>query len=61
MHWHALVLDEGHKVKNSRTQISEGLRKMKRAWTLLLTGTPLQNNLTELYVRSIVRLFERSP
>lgn len=39
-------------MKNSATQISEGLRKVRRAWTLLLTGTPLQNNLTELYVRS---------
>lgn len=51
VHWHTLVLDEGHKVKSVDTQITAGLRKLKRAWTLLLTGTPLQNNMKELYVR----------
>lgn len=49
VHWHTLVLDEGHRVKNAEAQVSAGLRKVKRAWTLLLTGTPLQNNMQELF------------
>jgi hypothetical protein len=36
-------------VKNENTQISLELRKVRRQHTLLLTGTPLQNNLHELY------------
>lgn len=51
VHWHTLVLDEGHRLKNTEAQVSASLRKLKRAWTLLLTGTPLQNNLRELHVR----------
>ena len=49
IHWRYLVLDEGHKVKNDETQISAALRNFHRQNTLLLTGTPLQNNLRELY------------
>ncbi len=49
IHWRCLVLDEGHKVKNDETQITGALRNFHRQYTLLLTGTPLQNNLRELY------------
>lgn len=46
---HCLVLDEGHRVKNEEAATTVSLRRLRRAWTLLLTGTPLQNNLHELW------------
>ncbi|KAJ1510606.1 ATP-dependent helicase smarcad1 [Coelomomyces lativittatus] len=43
-----VVLDEGHKVKNAGTQTNKHLAKLTSSFRLLLTGTPLQNNLHEL-------------
>ncbi|RMX46069.1 hypothetical protein pdam_00001996 [Pocillopora damicornis] len=43
-----VVLDEGHMLKNMQSQRYQGLMKMKARRRLLLTGTPLQNNLLEL-------------
>ena len=42
VHWRLLVLDEGHVLKNTETEISQTVRKMHAASILLLTGTPLQ-------------------
>eukprot|EP01083_Nonionella_stella_P133653 406355_1 len=44
-----IVLDEAHRIKNEEAQISESLRKIRSYGRLLLTGTPLQNNLHELW------------
>lgn len=44
-----LVIDEGHIIKNELTQISTTLRKLHYSASLLLTGTPLQNNMHELW------------
>ena len=44
-----VVLDEGHIIKDISTQISAAVRKIHSRNKLILTGTPLQNNLTELY------------
>lgn len=49
LHFNYLVLDEGHKVKGHETLIAQAVRKIHRGHTLLLTGTPLQNNLVELW------------
>ena len=49
IHWSTLVLDEGHMLKSEMTGISQAVRKIHRGSTLLLTGTPLQNNLHELW------------
>mmetsp|Transcript_13286 Transcript_13286/g.24930 ORF Transcript_13286/g.24930 Transcript_13286/m.24930 type:complete len:1045 (-) Transcript_13286:14-3148(-) len=43
------VLDEGHVIKNTDTHISEAVRKIHSQNKVILTGTPLQNNLVELY------------
>jgi len=47
--WRYLVLDEGHRIKNEKTALYERLRMVKAQRKLLLTGTPLQNNLHELW------------
>ena len=49
VHWRLLVLDEGHMIKNVETEIAQTVRKMHFVTALLLTGTPLQNNLVELW------------
>lgn len=43
-----VVFDEAHMLKNMTTQRYEHLAKINAARRLLLTGTPLQNNLMEL-------------
>jgi len=43
-----LILDEAHFVKNMDTQRYKHLMRFKTKYRLLLTGTPLQNNLGEL-------------
>lgn len=47
--WRYVVLDEGHKIKNEKTNISLALQGLAAEYRLILTGTPLQNNLTELW------------
>ncbi|ODH50500.1 hypothetical protein GX48_03318 [Paracoccidioides brasiliensis] len=47
--WHYMVLDEAHNIKNFRSQRWQTLLTFKTQARLLLTGTPLQNNLTELW------------
>ncbi|PRW60864.1 SNF2 super family [Chlorella sorokiniana] len=49
LRWRYLVLDEGHKIKNEETQLAHAMRLIQRQQTLLLTGTPLQNSMHELY------------
>ena len=43
-----LILDEGHMIKNIQSQRAQNLMQIKTQHRLLLTGTPLQNNLQEL-------------
>lgn len=47
--WRYVVLDEGHKIKNEKTHIAAALQGLSAEYRLILTGTPLQNNLTELW------------
>lgn len=47
--WRYVVLDEGHKIKSSITNVSTALRHISAEYRLILTGTPLQNNLTEMW------------
>lgn len=47
--WRYIVIDEAHRIKNEKSKLSEVVREFKSANRLLLTGTPLQNNLHELW------------
>ncbi|KAI4327585.1 hypothetical protein L6164_020025 [Bauhinia variegata] len=48
-HWKYVVIDEGHRLKNSNCKLVKMLRFLSVENKLLLTGTPLQNNLAELW------------
>ena len=47
--WKYVVVDEGHRLKNSSCQLIKALKVVSTENKLLLTGTPLQNNLAELW------------
>jgi hypothetical protein len=44
-----IVLDEAHRVKNMESQLAGAIFHMRSVQRILLTGTPLQNNLSELW------------
>lgn len=47
--WKHIVVDEGHRMKNAKSRLHQVLNGFTCCNRLLLTGTPLQNNLTELW------------
>ncbi|TKR76891.1 hypothetical protein L596_017963 [Steinernema carpocapsae] len=47
--WKYLIIDEAHRIKNEKSKLSEFVRELKSKHRLLITGTPLQNNLHELW------------
>eukprot|EP01083_Nonionella_stella_P009331 26911_1 len=47
--WFYIVVDEAHRMKNEKAVLSQTIRSFKSAHRLLITGTPLQNNLHELW------------
>lgn len=47
--WKYLIIDEAHRLKNEASQFSQTVRLLQTQYRLLLTGTPLQNNLHELW------------
>ncbi|XP_020550492.1 chromatin structure-remodeling complex protein SYD [Sesamum indicum] len=49
IHWHYIIIDEGHRIKNASCKLNADLKHYRSNHRLLLTGTPLQNNLEELW------------
>mmetsp|Transcript_20851 Transcript_20851/g.69606 ORF Transcript_20851/g.69606 Transcript_20851/m.69606 type:complete len:742 (-) Transcript_20851:72-2297(-) len=47
--WKYLTVDEGHRIKNKDCKLLRELKALNAGNRLLLTGTPLQNNLSELW------------
>ncbi|CAL8470241.1 g9783 [Coccomyxa elongata] len=47
--WEMLVVDEGHRLKNAESKLAEILRTYTFKHRVLLTGTPIQNSLAELW------------
>lgn len=47
--WGYVVLDEGHKIRNPNSEISLACKRVKTYNRIILSGTPIQNNLIELW------------
>ena len=47
--WAWVVLDEGHEIKEHKSQLAQKVRRIPCTRRLLITGTPMQNNLRELW------------
>lgn len=47
--WHYVVLDEGHKIRNPDAKVTLVVKQLKTSHRLILSGSPLQNNLKELW------------
>ncbi|CEH18287.1 chromatin remodelling complex atpase chain isw1 [Ceraceosorus bombacis] len=47
--WEYIIIDEAHRIKNADSLLSQIVRAFNSRSRLLITGTPLQNNLMELW------------
>ena len=52
----AIILDEAQKIKNPKSKINECINKLKSKNKWVLTATPIENNLTDLY--SLLKFIE---
>jgi SNF2 family DNA or RNA helicase len=44
-----VILDEAQRIKNWKAKISQNIKRIRSPYALVLTGTPLENNIEELY------------
>lgn len=47
--WHYCILDEGHIIKNGKTKLTMAIKTVRAVHRLILSGTPIQNNVLELW------------
>ncbi|MBM7690721.1 SNF2 family DNA or RNA helicase [Peribacillus deserti] len=48
-HWSSVILDEAQNIKNAGTKQSRAVRKLRGTHHIALTGTPMENRLSELW------------
>ncbi|MCK9422761.1 MAG: DEAD/DEAH box helicase [Bacteroidales bacterium] len=56
MEFDLVILDEAQRIKNWKTKIAQSVKKIRSPYAVVLTGTPLENKLEELY--SIVQFVD---
>lgn len=49
LHWHYVVLDEGHLIQNPATGVARAAKRLVARHRLILTGTPIQNDVLDLW------------
>lgn len=49
LHWHLIILDESQAIKNPEAKATRAVYELKANHRLCLSGTPVENNLTELW------------
>ncbi|XP_050224849.1 TATA-binding protein-associated factor BTAF1 isoform X2 [Mercurialis annua] len=47
--WNYCILDEGHVIKNAKSKITAAVKRLKAQHRLILSGTPIQNNIMDLW------------
>jgi len=47
--WDLIILDEGQRIKNWAAKTSRLVKGLKSTFALVLTGTPIENRLDELF------------
>jgi superfamily II DNA or RNA helicase len=48
-HWDLIILDEGQRIKNWESKTARIIKGLRSTFALVLSGTPLENRLDELY------------
>jgi transcription termination factor 2 len=59
IHWNRVILDEAHTIRNHKSATSIGCCNLSASYRWLLTGTPIQNKLQDLY--SLIKFLRLSP
>lgn len=57
-----VILDEAQRIKNWKTKVSQQIKKLVTPYAIVLTGTPLENKLEELYsITQFIDVFRFGP
>jgi DNA repair protein RAD5 len=59
IHWRRIMLDEAHTIKNRCSKVAQASYRLKAVSRWCVTGTPLQNNIDELF--SLIRFLRIDP
>ncbi|HLO45435.1 MAG TPA: DEAD/DEAH box helicase [Leadbetterella sp.] len=57
-----VILDEAQRIKNWKTKVSKSVKRLNSTYTVVLTGTPLENKLEELYsIMQFIDVYQLGP